>query len=161
MARVLVVGYGPQAAGFAARLAAAGQVVRLAGPEEVAPGERVEVVWADPYRLATLSRHLAYSAVGCWLLGEAPPDRVEELAHQRLPAFVRMAVDAGIRGIAYQPPAGLERSAQAAERICAENALGFVLLGRGAGWEEVGVEAVGRLIGVGSFPDKSNKVDLL
>src|SRR5579875_3179328 len=136
MARVLVVGYGPQAAGFARRLADRGVVVRLAGPDVEEAGSGVEPVVADPFRLATLSRHLAHVTVGCWLMASGP----------RLEAFLRSAVDAGVRGIVYQPPAGSHPSTAVAERLAGRYALGFAVVGEGNGWEEQAIAAVDRLL---------------
>gem|GEM_PF-5710029 len=146
MARVLVVGYGPQAAGFARRLADRGVVVRLAGPDVEEAGSGVEPVVADPFRLATLSRHLAHVTVGCWLMASAPLGQREELAGPRLEAFLRSAVDAGVRGIVYQPPAGSHPSTAVAERLAGRYALGFAVVGEGNGWEEQAIAAVDRLL---------------
>lgn len=81
-----------------------------------------ECVLGDPNRLGTLRGVLEGVTVVCWLLGTATgePERLRELHHSRLPAFLGQAIDSTMRGFLYEAPA---ESALLVEDLARRNAI--------------------------------------
>lgn len=114
MARVLIVGCGCRGRSLAAGLLAAGYAVRgttrdlSRTPELAASG--VEVVVADPDRLATLTPHLDGVSALCWLMASATGarERVAALHGPRLRSLLEAIVDTHVRGFVYEASGAVE-----------------------------------------------------
>jgi uncharacterized protein YbjT (DUF2867 family) len=104
LARALIVGCGCRGRALAGALAQDGHVVRGTSRTPRPAGGEVELVAADPNRLATLVPHLQGVSVVCWLLGsaEGAPDLLAALNGARLQSLLETLVDTPVRGLVYE-----------------------------------------------------------
>lgn len=146
MARILIIGEQPRALALGSHLLGSGHAVRVvlapgialdAGPDQEAVAG-LELVAGDPLRLATLRDALAQVTVACWLFGAyaGPQEQAAALHGERLASFIPQLVDAGGRGLLYEPagpelPAGVRARGEAIVReLAARNALALSVLER-------------------------------
>jgi NADP-dependent 3-hydroxy acid dehydrogenase YdfG len=114
VARILIVGCGCRGQALARALIESGHPVRgtTRRGDRLAQIDAVgaEPALADPYRLATLTPHVANVSAVCWLMGSATGDDVKALHSTRLQTMLERLVDTMVRGLVYEAAGSVDAS---------------------------------------------------